>query len=89
LYDIDPKRRQNCGYEGKLYRWSLPPEVAAIVFGASTGELLRPVQIEDNHHVILVDQLTDANLSDEIRTEILDNLFDEWIQGELNYLINH
>jgi parvulin-like peptidyl-prolyl isomerase len=24
LYDIDPKRRENCGYEGKLYRWSLP-----------------------------------------------------------------
>jgi parvulin-like peptidyl-prolyl isomerase len=89
LYDIDPQRRQNCGYEGKLYRWSLPPEVAAIVFGASSGELLRPVQLNDNHHLILVDQLIEAELSAELRTEILDNLFDEWIQGELNYLINH
>ncbi|MCU0549647.1 MAG: peptidylprolyl isomerase [Leptolyngbya sp. Prado105] len=89
LYDIDPKRRQSCGYEGKLYRWSLPPELAAIVFGASSGELLRPVQLNDNHHVILVDRLMDAELSDELRTEILDNLFEEWMQGELNYLINH
>lgn len=88
LYDIDPKRRENCGYEGKLYRWSLPPEVAAIVFGASSGELLRPIQIEDNYHVILVDQLIDAGLSAELRAEILDNLFREWMQGELNYLLS-
>lgn len=88
LYDIDPKRRENCGYEGRLYRWSLLPEMAAIVFGATSGELLRPIQIEENHHVILVDQLIDAELSDAIRTEILDNLFDEWIKGELDYLLN-
>lgn len=88
LYDIDPKRRENCGYEGKRYRWSLAPELAAIVFGAASGELLRPIQIEDSYHVILVEQLIEAELSAEIRAEILDNLFNEWIQSELNYLLN-
>lgn len=89
LYDIDPNRRQNCGYEGKWYRWSLHPEIAAIVFGGTSGELLRPIQLEDNHHIILIDALIDAELSPELRSEILDQLFNEWLSGELNYLLNH
>jgi parvulin-like peptidyl-prolyl isomerase len=88
LYDIDLKRRQQCGFEGKLYRWSLHPEMAAVVFGATSGELLRPLQMEENHHVILVEDLITAELSSEIRTEILDQLFNEWLKGELNYLLN-
>ncbi|HTL88031.1 MAG TPA: peptidylprolyl isomerase [Leptolyngbya sp.] len=88
LYDIDLKRRQYCGYEGKLYRWSLHPEIAAVVFGATSGELLRPIQMEGNYHVILVEELITAELSTEIRADILNQLFDEWLNGELNHALN-
>ncbi len=88
LYDIDLNRRQHCGYEGKLYRWSLHPEIAAIVFGATSGELLRPIQFEENYHIILIDALIEAELSAELRREILDQLFQEWLSHELNYLLN-
>lgn len=86
LYDVDLKRRQHCGFEGKLYRWSLHPEMAAVVFGASSGELLRPIQMEDHHHLILVEDLIMAELSTEIRAEILDQLFNEWLRDELKDL---
>lgn len=86
LYDIDLKRRQHCGFEGKLYRWNLHPEMAAIVFGANSGELLRPLQMEEHHHLILVEELIMAELSDEIRSEILDQLFQEWLRDEMREL---
>lgn len=86
LYDIDLKRRQQCGFEGKLYRWSLHPELAAAVFGANTGELLRPLKIDEHHHLVLVEDLILAELSNEIRSEILDQLFNEWLQAELRDL---
>lgn len=88
LYDIDPNRRQHCGYEGKLYRWNLNPEMAAIVFGASSGELLRPFQFGENYHIILIDTVTEAELTTELRQEILDQLFDEWLDRELEYFLN-
>ncbi|GAP99361.1 peptidylprolyl isomerase [Leptolyngbya sp. NIES-2104] len=88
LYDIDAKRRHHCGFEGKLYRWSLHPEMAAVVFGASSGELLRPLQMGEHHHLILVEELIMAELSDEIQSEILDQLFQEWLRDELKDVIS-
>ncbi|MGQ9872922.1 foldase protein PrsA [Leptodesmis sp.] len=52
LYDIDPNRRQYCGYEGKLYRWSLKPEIAAIVFAADPGQIIPPVRTEQGFHLL-------------------------------------
>lgn len=39
-YDIDERRRYQCGYEGKIYRWSLNPAIAAAVFSAALGEIV-------------------------------------------------
>lgn len=88
LYDIDPNRRQYCGYEGKLYRWSLKPEIAAVVFAATPGQTIHPVHTEQGFHLLRVEEFISAQLTPETRQEILQRLFREWLNGELNYWLN-
>ena len=85
LYDIDPKRREQCGYEGKLYRWGLKADFAAIVFGSNPGEILSPVKTDQGYHLILVEEFIQAELTPERYQEILQKLFKDWLASELNY----
>lgn len=55
LYDLDEGRRRRCGYEGKLYRWKLKPDIASAVFGAPIGEVIGPLQTEQGYHLLKVE----------------------------------
>ncbi|WP_342351259.1 peptidylprolyl isomerase [Planktothrix agardhii] len=85
LYDIDPRRREQCGYEGKLYRWGLKADFAAIVFGSNPGEILSPVKTDQGYHLILVEEFIQAELTPQRYQEILQKLFKDWLASELNY----
>ncbi|GAB4376622.1 MAG: hypothetical protein Kow00121_24000 [Elainellaceae cyanobacterium] len=89
LYDIDEKRRLRCGYEGRFYRWSLEPEIAAIVFSARLGEVIGPLEIEQNYDLLRVEEFVTAELNSEIRQEIIDRLFREWLDSEFNHFIHN
>lgn len=87
LYDIDEDRRQKCGFEGKVHRWNLNPEIAAAVFSASVGQLLSPIKTPQGYHLILVEDLIIAELTPEKHQEILDRMFKEWLASEINYFL--
>lgn len=87
LYDIDERRRLQCGYEGKLYRWSLDPDVTAAVFAARVGEVIGPMQSSQGYDLLMVEEFVAAELTAERRKEIIDRMFQEWLEGELNHLI--
>lgn len=89
LYDIDEQRRLQCGYEGRFYRWSLMPEIAAIVFGTRSGEVIGPLKSEQGYDLLLAEEFTFAELTPEIRQTIIDKLFQEWLSSELNYLLHN
>jgi len=89
LYDIDEKRRFQCGYEGQVYRWSLPPETAAIVFGARLGNVLGPIKVEANYELLMAEGFTAAELTPQTRQEILDQMFQDWLARELNYMVHN
>lgn len=88
LYDLDANRRQHCGYEGKLYRWSLKPEIAAVVFAATPAQIIHPIQTEQGFHLLRVEEFISAQLNPETRQEILQRLFQDWLNSELNYWLN-
>ncbi|MGV0024079.1 peptidylprolyl isomerase [Phormidesmis priestleyi] len=88
LYDIDEQRRRQCGFEGVLYRWSLQPELAAVIFGANAGEIVRPVQTDRGYHLLMVEEFVSAQLTTETHQEIVQRLFQEWLESELSYLHN-
>ena len=88
LYDIDEKRRELCGCEGKLYRWSLKPDIAALVFSAQLGEVIGPHSSEQGYHLFRVEAFIPAELTPETYQELLDKMFKEWLVNELNYMIH-
>jgi parvulin-like peptidyl-prolyl isomerase len=89
LYDIDERRRLQCGYEGRFYRRGLNPEVAAAIFGARIGEIIGPLSSEQGYDLFLVEEFIAAELTPEIRQDIIDRLFQEWLNSELNYLLHN
>lgn len=89
LYDLEEQRRLQCGYEGRFYRWSLNPELAAAIFGANPGIIIGPIKQENNYDLFLVEEFISAELTPLIRQEIIDRLFKEWLASELNYLIHN
>ena len=89
FYDIDEKRRHQCGYEGKLYRWSLKPDIAAVVFSAQPEEVIGPLQTEQGFHILMLLEFIPAELTPERYQEILNRMFKEWLAIELNYMIHN
>ncbi len=78
-----------CGYEGRFYRRGLNPEVAAAIFGARLGEIIGPLSSEQGYDLFLVEEFIAAELTPEIRQDIIDRLFQEWLNSELNYLLHN
>lgn len=88
LYDIDEKRRHQCGFEGKLYRWNLKPAIAAVVFSAKLGEVIGPLQTDQGYHLLMVEEFIPAQLTPQRYQEIRDRMFREWLASELNYMLH-
>jgi parvulin-like peptidyl-prolyl isomerase len=88
IYDIDEKRRQQCGCEGKLFRWNLNPDIATVVFGAEVGEVIEPLKTELGYHLLMVEEFIPAQLTPERYQELLDGMFKEWLASELNYMLH-
>ncbi|MBE9005389.1 peptidylprolyl isomerase [Fortiea sp. LEGE XX443] len=87
IYDIDEIRRNRCGYEGKFYRWSFEPDIAAVIFNAQLKELLGPMTIKQTSYIFMVEDFIPAELTPERYQEILNKMFQEWLTAELNYLL--
>ncbi|WP_017327786.1 peptidylprolyl isomerase [Synechococcus sp. PCC 7336] len=88
LYDINEKRRYCCGFEGKVYRWSLSPDIAPALWSANVGEIIGPLQIEEQYHLFLIEEFIPAELKPEIHQAIIDKLFKEWLERELQYIFD-
>ncbi len=88
LYDIDDKRRQQCGYEGKFYRFNLKPSLAATLFMASPKKVIGPIGSEQVYNIFMVEEFISAELTPEKHDEVLNQMFEEWLTAELNYLLH-
>lgn len=89
LYDIDPSRRYRCGCEGKIERRNLLPAIAAAVFGNPVGGVIRPIKIEPAYHLLLVEELSPAELTPERKQTIRNRMFREWLESELTYMLHN
>ncbi len=88
LYDIDEKRKAQCGCEGKLERWKFKPDMAAIIFEAQLGQVIGPLQTEQGYHIWMVEEFIPAELTPQRYQELLDSMFKEWLSSELIYMIH-
>jgi parvulin-like peptidyl-prolyl isomerase len=89
LYDIDNLRRLRFGYEGCLRRYDFAPDISAAVFGSTVGEILGPFAIAQGFDLLMVSEFIAADLTEEIRQMILERLFQEWLESELQHYLYH
>jgi parvulin-like peptidyl-prolyl isomerase len=85
-YDINEKRRYKCGYEGKVYRWAILPEIELLVFTAPPKQLIGPIKTEHGYHLFMVEDYIPAELTPKRYQEILDRMFEEWLNAEVSYM---
>jgi parvulin-like peptidyl-prolyl isomerase len=88
-FDIDPERRRRSGFEGVIHRWELQPAIATQVFNARVGELAGPIPSNGGYHILWVREFLPAELTNALRQELLQALFQEWLQAELTYRLYH
>lgn len=87
LYDIDERRRDCCGYEGKIYRCNLKRELADPVFNARIGELIGPINTDQGSHLLMVDEFIPSELTATIRQDILNHMFIQWLECQFNRVL--
>jgi len=90
LYDIDRQRRYVCGYEGEVHRWDYHPDLTASLFKTPVvvGELIGPLKSKQGYHLFKIEDYLPASLTAQIRQEIIDELFQGWLDSELEYLLH-
>ncbi len=68
-----------------LRQCDLPPELSKIVFAADPPTLLRPIRTSAGTHLIYVAARVPAELTESLRSQIREELFDRWLveQSEL------
>lgn len=86
LYDLDDSRRYRCGYEGKIYRCDLQPDIAAVVFSTPPKQLIGPLYSDQGYHLFIVEDFIPAELTQQRYKEILDNMFRQWLVAEVDCL---
>ncbi|AFY52988.1 parvulin-like peptidyl-prolyl isomerase [Rivularia sp. PCC 7116] len=84
LHDINENRRYKCGYEGKVYRWAVTPEIAPLVFSTSPKQLVGPIKTDNGYHLFMVDDYIPAELTPERYQDILNNMFQQWLDAAVD-----
>jgi parvulin-like peptidyl-prolyl isomerase len=81
-YIQDPEQRRRGGYCGLLTRKDLKPEISAAVFAATPPQILKPLTISKRVHLVWVEEILPPVLNDDLRQQILSELFADWIQQQ-------
>lgn len=81
-YITNTELKRKCGYLGKLTRKDLKPEISAAVFASNPPELLKPITTAKGVHLIFVEEIIKPELDNQLRAQILSDLFSEWLKKQ-------
>lgn len=85
-YITEPSLRRSGGYRGIVNRKELKSEVSRAVFAANPPEFLKPIISSTGIHLILVEEIIQPELDDQIRKQILGDLFSQWLKQQTEKL---
>ena len=83
-YIQEEELRRKGGYRGILKRADLKPELSAAVFATSTPNLLKPIVVGKNSHLVFVEEVIQPQLNGVLKSQILSELFAAWIHKQLS-----
>jgi parvulin-like peptidyl-prolyl isomerase len=81
-YIQEPELRRSGGYRGMRLRKDLKPEISAAVFAAKPPQILKPIVTSKGIHLILVEELVQPQLDDQLQSQILSDLFSQWLKQQ-------
>ncbi|MEH2205417.1 MAG: peptidylprolyl isomerase [Nostoc sp.] len=82
-YIQDVELRRKGGYLGIVRRKDLKPEISAAVFTAKPLQVIKPIVTAKGIHLILVEELIQPDLNEKLRTNIILNLFTQWLNQQI------
>lgn len=82
-YSQDTELRRSGGYRGIVHRRDLKPEISAAVFAAKPSQLLKPIVSSKGVNLIFVEEIIQPELDDNLRSQIMADLFSEWLNKEI------
>ncbi|MBE8964810.1 peptidylprolyl isomerase [Nostocales cyanobacterium LEGE 12452] len=82
-YIQNTELRRKGGYLGIVQRQDLKPEISAAVFAATPPQILKPVVTSKGVHLILVEEIIQAQLDDKLRYKIMNDLFGGWLKQSI------
>jgi parvulin-like peptidyl-prolyl isomerase len=82
-YIQDKELRRQGGYLGVQRRQDLKPEISAAVFATKPPQLLKPIVKAKGISLILVEEIIQPELDDQLRYQIVSELFGEWIINQI------
>lgn len=82
-YIEDKDLRRQGGYRGVLSRKDLKPEISAAVFAAQPPQVIKPIVTSKGVHLILVEEIIQPELDNNLRSQIVSELFGEWVKKQV------
>jgi parvulin-like peptidyl-prolyl isomerase len=80
--DLESQRRG--GYVGTVMRQEMIPAVSAAVFAAESPEILKPIAVGSQVHIIFVEEVSKPVLTPELQEQIMWQLFQGWLQEQIS-----
>jgi parvulin-like peptidyl-prolyl isomerase len=81
-YNNNIERGRKGGYLGFVKRRDMLPEIAGAVFASKTGEILPPIPTKQGFHTIAIEELSPPVLTSQLRSDILQNMYAEWLRSQ-------
>lgn len=82
-YSQDSEVRRNGGYQGVKSRHSLRADIAAAVFAANPPQIIQPIVTSQGVHLIQVEEITQPELDNGLRSKIIGDLFAVWLKEQI------
>jgi parvulin-like peptidyl-prolyl isomerase len=68
---------------GTVSRKKMTPEVSAAVFSAQAPQILKPIEVGKQVHLILVEEVIKPQLTPQLQEQIMWQLFQDWLQEKI------
>lgn len=86
LYSVGSEREME-GWIGPVPMSTLPVEIANLFRGGQLGAIYGPVPIADRFWVVRLERLTAARLTEATRANLMNNLYNRWLQSQIKTLM--
>lgn len=83
-YGQDPESQRRGGYVGTVMRQNMIPEVSAAVFASKSPEVLEPIVVGSQVHLILAEEVVKPALTSELQEQIMWQLFQGWLEEQIS-----